>query len=68
MLRNLMLKRWDKDENNKLISFSVDDAIWTKIKDLKNIELNALPFYDDRYIKKKKEEHLVIKFILTFVA
>ena len=68
MLRNLMLKRWDKDENNKLISFSIDDAIWTKIKDLKNIELNALPFYDDRYIKKKKEEHLVIKFILTFVA
>ena len=67
MLRNLMLKRWDKDENNKLISFSIDDAIWTKIKDLKNIELNALPFYDDRYIKKK-EEHLVIKFILTFVA
>ena len=54
MLRNLMLKRWDKDENNKLISFSIDDAIWTKIKDLKNIELNALPFYDDRYIKKKK--------------
>ena len=68
MLRNLMLKRWDKDENNKLISFSIDDAIWTKIKDLKNIELNALPFYDDRYIKKKKEDHLVIKFILTFVA
>ena len=68
MLRNLMLKRWDKDENNKLISFSINDAIWTKIKDLKNIELNALPFYDDRYIKKKKEEHLVIKFILTFVA
>ena len=54
MLRNLMLKRWDKDENNKLISFSIDDAIWTKIKDLKNIELNALPFYDDRYIKKKR--------------
>ena len=68
MLKNLMLKRWDKDENNKLISFSINDAIWTKIKDLKNIELNALPFYDDRYIKKKKEEHLVIKFILTFVA
>ena len=53
MLRNLMLKRGDKDKNNKLISFSIDDAIWTKIKDLKNIELNALPFYDDRYIKNK---------------
>ena len=51
----------DKDENNKLMSFHIDDekllakykAIWTKIEDLKNIELNALPDYDDRYIKTK---------------
>ena len=28
-------------------------AIWTKIEDLKNIELNALPVYDDKYIKTK---------------
>ena len=28
-------------------------TIWTKIEDLKNIELNALPMYDDRYIKTK---------------
>ena len=28
-------------------------AIWTKIEDLKNIELNALSVYDDRYIKTK---------------
>ena len=28
-------------------------AIWTKIKDLKNIELNPSPVYDDRYIKTK---------------
>ena len=28
-------------------------AIWTKIDDLKNIELNTLPVYDDRYIKTK---------------
>ena len=28
-------------------------AIWIKIEDLKNIELNALPVYDDRYIKIK---------------
>ena len=28
-------------------------AIWTKIEDLKNIELNALPAYDDRYTKSK---------------
>ena len=26
---------------------------WIKIEDLKNIELNALSFYDDRYIKTK---------------
>ena len=28
-------------------------AIWAKIEDLKNIKLNALPVYDDRYIKTK---------------
>ena len=31
---------------------------WTKIEDLKNIELNALPVYDDRYIKTKIRAHL----------
>ena len=43
------------------MSFRIDDekllekyeAIWTKIEDLKNIELNALSVYDDRYIKTK---------------
>ena len=43
------------------MSFRIDDekllekykAIWTKIEDLKNIEFNALPVYDDRYIKPK---------------
>ena len=41
--------------------FRVDDknlleknkTIWTKIEDLKNTELNALPKYNDRYIKSK---------------
>ena len=28
-------------------------AIWTKTEDLKNIELNALPVFDDRYTKIK---------------
>ena len=50
-----------KDKANKLLSFCTDDhevlekykIIWTKIEVLKNIELNALPFYDDRYIKTK---------------
>ena len=48
-----------KDKNNKLMSFSKDEekllekckTIWTKIEDLRNIELNALPVYADRYIK-----------------
>ena len=43
------------------MSFPIDDwkllekykTIWTKIDDLKNIDLNALPVYDDRYIKVK---------------
>ena len=50
------VKGGDKDKNKKLISFRIDDnkllekykAIWTKIEDLKNIELNSLPVYDDR--------------------
>ena len=29
------------------------ESIWTKIEDLKDIELNTLPVYDDRYIKTK---------------
>ena len=52
----------DKDKNNKWMSFRMDDeklleqckAIWTNIEDLKIlIELNALPVYDDRYMKTK---------------
>ena len=43
------------------MSFRRDDGklwekyktIWTKIKRHKNIELNALPVYDNRYIKTK---------------
>ena len=42
----------------EIMSFHIDDdtlmekykPIWTKIEDLKDIELNALPLYDDRYI------------------
>ena len=51
----------DKDKNNKLMSFRIDDekllerfkAIYTKIEDLESIELNILPIYDDGYIKAK---------------
>ena len=45
-----------KNESNELMSFRINDEklfIWTKIKDLKNTELNALLAYDDRYIKTK---------------
>ena len=28
-------------------------VLWTKIEHLKNNELNALPVYDDRYVKIK---------------
>ena len=46
-----------KDKNNKLMSSQIDDekyeSIWTKTEDLKSIELNASPVYNDRYIKIK---------------
>ena len=32
-------------------------TIWTKIEDLKNIELNTLSVYDDRYIKTKVRKY-----------
>ena len=58
-VKTFKVKEGDKDKSNKLMSFHIDDekllekykAIWTKIEDLENIELNALPVYDDRYIK-----------------
>ena len=31
--------------------------IWTKIENFKNIELNALPGYDDKCIKTKMRTH-----------
>ena len=48
-----------KEKDNKFIPFLRDDnmllekykTIWTKIEDLDSIELNALPVYDDTYIK-----------------
>ena len=50
-----------KEGDNKLVFFRIDDekllekynSIWTKIEDLKNVKLKALPVYDDRYIKTK---------------
>ena len=51
----------DKDKINKLMSCRIDDekplekykTIWAKTEDLKNVELNALPIYDDRYTKTR---------------
>ena len=50
-VKTFKVKDGDKDRNNELMSFHIDDekllekckAIWTKIKNFKNIELNALP-------------------------
>ena len=49
------------DKNSKLMSFRIENenilgkykAIWSKIENLKNIELIAMPVYDDKYIKTK---------------
>ena len=68
-VKTFKVKDEDKDKNNKLKSLHIDDdkplekhgAIWTKIEGLLNIKLNALPVYDDRYIKTKII-HLVIRF------
>ena len=57
----IKVKDGDKDKNNKLIPFHIDGekllgkykAFSTKIKDLKNIESNPLPVYDDTYITNK---------------
>ena len=60
-VKTFKVKEGDKDKDNKLMSFCIDDekllekykATWTNTEDLKNIKLNALPVYDDRYIKTK---------------
>ena len=60
-VKTFKVKDEDKDKNNKLMCFHIDDnkllrkykTIWTKIEDLKNIEFNALPVYDNRSIKTK---------------
>ena len=59
-VQTFKVEHGDKDKNNKLRSFHVDiekllrkyKAISTNIEDV-NIELNALPAYDVRYIQSK---------------
>ena len=53
------VKEGDRDKNNKLITVRIEcekllgkyKAIWNKKEDLKNIELNARPVYNDIYKK-----------------
>ena len=60
-VKTFKAKDADKNKNNKLMSFRIDDenllekynAIWTKTEDFKNIELNVLPDHDDRCIKTR---------------
>ena len=42
-------------------------TIWSKINDLKNIELDAFPVFDDRYIKNKIRTYDG-EFILIFMV
>ena len=51
----------DKNKNNRVMSLHIADdkllqiykTIWTKIKDLKNNELDALLVYEGRYKKSQ---------------
>ena len=56
------VKVGDKDKNDKLKYFSIDDekykTIQTKIENFKNIELDALLVQDDRYKNKYKNIYL----------
>ena len=60
-VKKFKVKYGDADKNMKLMSFRIYHekllekykAIWTKIEDLKNIELSSLPVYGDRYTKIK---------------
>ena len=62
-VKTFKVQNRDKDKNYTIMSFRIDNekllerykTNWTKIKDLKNIELNALPVYGDRYIKKQNK-------------
>ena len=52
------------DDNKLLVKYK---TIWAKIEDLKNIELNALPVYEGRFIKTIIRTYGG-KFILMFVV
>ena len=55
-VKTFKVKERDKNKSSKLLSYRMNHeklfekykAIWTKIEDSKNIELNASPVYDNR--------------------
>ena len=60
-VKTFKVKQIDEDKNNIFMTFRAEDekllekykTIWTKIEELKNIDLYVLPVYYDRYIKPK---------------
>ena len=57
-IKAFKVKARDKNKNNKLMLFCINDEkllgkYKAKIRDLKDIEWNALPIYDERYTKTK---------------
>ena len=60
-VKTFKIKDRNRDKNNKLMYICINDpellkqykAVRSKIEDLKNIELNSSPVYDNRSIKNK---------------
>ena len=60
-VKTFKVKQIDEDKNNIFMTFRTEDekllekykTIWTKVEELKNIDLYVLPVYYDRYIKPK---------------
>ena len=60
-VKTFKVKQIDEDKHNIFMTFRTEDekllekykTIWTKIEELKNIDLYVLPVYYDRYIKPK---------------
>ena len=60
-VKTFKVKDGDRNKKNNLTSFCIDDgkllekykSVWTKIENVKNIELNVLSAYDNRQIKNK---------------
>ena len=72
-IKTFKVKDGNKDKNNKLMSFCMNDeqllekykAFWTKIKYLKNIELSLLLGYDNIYIYIKTKIRTYVDKVYT---